>query len=48
MPNLNWSMDFMRDTLWIGKPFRTFNIMDDFNREALNITVEKALPANAW
>ncbi len=43
MPNLNWSMDFMRDTLWIGKPFRTFNIMDDFNREALNITVAKSI-----
>lgn len=43
MPNLNWSMDFMRDTLWIGKPFRTFNVMDDFNREALNITVAKSI-----
>lgn len=43
MPNLNWSMDFMRDTLWIGKPIRTFNIMDDFNREALNITVAKSI-----
>lgn len=43
MPNLNWSMDFMRDTLWIGKPFRTFNIIDDFNREALNITVAKSI-----
>jgi putative transposase len=43
MPNLNWSMDLMRDTLWIGKPFRTFNIIDDFNREALNITVAKSI-----
>ena len=43
VPNLNWSMDFMRDTLWIGKPFRTFNIIDDFNREALNITVSKSI-----
>jgi len=43
VPNLSWSMDFMRDTLWIGKPFRTFNVIDDFNREALNITVAKSI-----
>lgn len=43
MPNINWSMDFMRDTLWAGKPFRTFNIIDDFNREVLNITVSKSI-----
>jgi putative transposase len=43
IPNINWSMDFMRDTLWAGKPFRTFNIIDDFNREVLNITVSKSI-----
>lgn len=43
MPNINWSMDFMRDTLWVGKPFRTFNIIDDFNREVLNITISKSI-----
>ena len=43
VPNLNWSMDFMRDMFWIGKPFRTFNVIDDFNREALNITVSKSI-----
>ena len=36
----------MRDTLWIGKLLPTFNIIDDFNREAHNITISKALPVN--
>jgi putative transposase len=34
MPNLHWSMVFMRDSLFQGKPFRSFNVIDDFNREA--------------
>lgn len=45
-PNLHWSMDFMRDSLFQGKPFRTFNVIDDFNREVLNITISKSITAN--
>lgn len=44
-PNVLWSMDFMRDTLLNGQPFRSFNVMDEFNREALNITISKSIPA---
>jgi putative transposase len=43
IPNLYWSMDFMHDGLFTGKSFRTFNVIDDFNREALNITVAHSI-----
>ena len=32
--NERWSMDFMQDTLVTGRCFRTFNVVDDFSREA--------------
>ena len=44
-PNITWSLDFMHDTLASGKPIRTLNILDDFSREALSITVDTSLPA---
>lgn len=43
VPNLTWSMDFMRDSLFYGSAFRAFNLIDDFNREALNITIAKSI-----
>jgi putative transposase len=44
-PNEVWSVDFMSDALWSGRRFRTFNVIDDFNREALRIEVDTSLPA---
>jgi len=44
-PNEVWSVDFMSDALWSGRRFRTFNVIDDFNREALRIEVDSNLPA---
>lgn len=45
LPDLQWSMDFMHDTLWHGKRFRTLNIIDEGVREALAIEVDTSLPA---
>ncbi len=42
--NERWSMDFMQDTLVTGRCFRTFNVVDDFSREALAIEVAKSIP----
>ena len=39
-----WSMDFMQDTLVTGRCFRTFNVVDDFSREALAIEVAQSIP----
>jgi putative transposase len=36
-------MDFMHDTLSNGVNFRALNIIDDFNREALAITMDTSL-----
>jgi len=35
----------MSDTLWCGRVFRTFNMVDDYNREALAIEIDLNLPA---
>lgn len=43
--NQSWSMDYMRDSLMNGRPFRTLNIIDDFNREVLGIEIDTSLPA---
>lgn len=43
--NASWSMDFMSDALLSGRKFRTLNLMDDYNREALGIEVDTSLPA---
>lgn len=42
-PNITWSMDFMHDTLLKGVNFRTLNVIDDFNREALLMTMDTSL-----
>jgi putative transposase len=42
--NQRWSMDFTRDTLANGRPFRTLNIVDDYTRECPAIEVDHSLP----
>ena len=43
--NQMWSIDFMSDTLEYCKTFRTFNVLDDYNREGLGIEVDFSLPS---
>ena len=43
--NQSWSMDFMHDQLSDGRSFRTFNVIDDFNREGPCIEVDFSLPS---
>jgi len=38
-------MDFMSDALADGRKLRTFNVIDDYNREALAIEVDRSLPS---
>ena len=43
--NHQWAMDFMHDTLYCGRTFRTLNIIDEGTRECLSIEVDASLPA---
>jgi putative transposase len=46
-PRMNavWALDFMRDTLYSGRVFRTLNVIDEANRGALGIDVAVSIPA---
>lgn len=44
-PNIRWSMDFTSDTLYSGRSYRTFNVVDDFSRESLGIDVSFSIPS---
>lgn len=44
-PNISWSIDFMSDALEDGRKVRTFNVIDDYNRECLRIECGISMPA---
>jgi putative transposase len=43
--NACWSLEFMSDSLDNGRSFRTFNVLEDFNREGLWIEIDLSLPS---
>ena len=43
--NESWSMDFMHDQLSDGRSYRVHNVIDDYNRESLDILIDFSLPA---
>ena len=40
-----WTLDFMADALYGGRPFRTLNVIDEGNREVLGIEIATSIPA---
>ncbi len=42
--NAVWSVDFVHDTLYNGRRFRTLNVLDEGVREALGIEIDTSLP----
>lgn len=42
--NEGWALDFMHDALYDGRRFRTLNVIDEANREALAIEVAQSIP----
>lgn len=43
--NRTWALDFMGDTLYDGRCYRTLNVLDEGNREALAIEISTSLPS---
>ncbi len=43
--NQGWALDFMHDALYDGRRFRTLNVIDEANREALAIEIGTSIPA---
>lgn len=43
LPDTVWSIDFMSDALACGWRFRTFSVVDDFNRQAVHIEIDTSI-----
>ena len=42
--NAVWALDFMSDALYVGRRFRTLNVLDEGMREVLAIEIDTSLP----
>jgi len=45
-PNVIWAMDFQFDTTADGRILKMMNVIDEFTREALAITVDRSIDAD--
>jgi putative transposase len=45
-PGETWSIDFMSDVLTNKRKFRTLNVIDDYNRQAIAVEVAHSMPAS--
>jgi len=43
-PNERWAMDFIQDSLWSGRKFRTLSIVDTYTRECMTVESDTSLP----
>jgi len=43
-PNERWAMDFIQDSLWSGRKFRTLSIVDTYTRECMSVEADTSLP----
>lgn len=46
VPNERWSLDFVTDSLYCGRRYRTLNVVDNHTRECVGIEVDFSLPAH--
>lgn len=45
-PNERWAMDFISDSLWNGRKFRTLSVVDTYTRECMTVEADTSLPGH--